>query len=87
MVTIGSDAHSPEFLAFHFDEVAVLLKNTESVNIQCLKNGLRYFMIFNACYFREKYDIWRLNFCFFQLFLLMHLLFYQFLPSLYGKKG
>mgnify|MGYP000815338181 FL=1 len=26
MVTIGSDAHSPEFLAFHFDEVAVLLK-------------------------------------------------------------
>ncbi len=68
MVTIGSDAHSPEFLAFHFDEVAVLLKNTESVNIQCLKNGLRYFMIFNACYFREKYDIWRLNFCFFNYF-------------------
>ena len=36
MVTIGSDAHSPEFLAFHFDEVAVLLK----------KYGIRQYTVF-----------------------------------------
>lgn len=37
IITIGSDAHSPEFLAYHFDDTIELLKNC----------GFRYFTTFD----------------------------------------